>query len=183
MSCTFSLKSVRIFSKPFLSLIVSRHTMPTIQFLICIKLFRKTGLEPVSAAPKNDDEVSPQPFYHWTTSHSISFQLLTMTKKLHHRFWRHLFNLYNSAQSHHSPSLNLTECFNNFTGAPEGIRTLKTSVLSRRCLPVASRTHLIGGDYGSWNPFWPFLSTAAQEISIETLPEILTSANPHLKVR
>lgn len=32
---------------------------------------------------------------------------------------------------------------------PEGIRTLKTSVLSRRCLPVASRTHLIGGAYGS----------------------------------
>lgn len=103
-----------------------------------------------------------------------------MTKKLHHRFWRHLFNLYNSAQSHHSPSLNLTECFNNFTGAPEGIRTLKTSVLSRRCLPVASRTHLIGGDYGSWNPFRPFLSTAAQETSIEALPEILTSASPPL---
>ena len=52
--------------------------------------------------------------------------------------------------------------------------------LSQRCCQITSQTPLIiGGDYGSWNPLRPFLSTAAQETSIEALPEILTSASPH----
>ena len=80
-------------------------------FKFDIKMIRKMGLEPTSAAPKNDDEVFRSRSAHWATSHSISFQLLTMTNKLHHRFWRHVFNLYNSVQSHHSPSLNLIEMF------------------------------------------------------------------------